>query len=40
MNKRPNVPKNKAIVGYLNVSNLMAINPTATPASKYIKKTK
>lgn len=37
---RPNVPKNKATVGSISVSNLENINPSATPVKVYTKKTK
>lgn len=37
---KPNPPKSKAIVGSLNPNQFTKINPTATPASAYVKKTK
>lgn len=40
VNKKPNPPKSKAIVGSLNPNQFTNIDPTSTPASAYIKKTK
>ena len=38
--KRPKVEPSKAVIGKMNVSNLMAIDPGSTPVSAYTKRTK
>lgn len=38
VNGKPNPPKNKAVVGSVNVSHLMAIDPSSTPVKAYTKK--
>ena len=40
VDKRPKIQPSKAIVGRLNVSGLMAIDPGATPVKAYTKRTK
>lgn len=34
---KPIAPKNKAVVGNLDISSMVAINPSSTPNSKYLK---
>lgn len=40
VDKRPKITPSKAIVGKLDVSNLMAIDPSSTPVKAYTKRTK
>lgn len=34
---KPVVPKNKAVVGNIDISSMVAINPGSTPNSAYLK---
>lgn len=40
VDKRPKIEPSKAIVGSLDVRNIMAIDPGATPVKAYTKRTK
>lgn len=35
---KPVVPKNKAVVGNIDISSMVAINPSSTPNSAYMKR--